>query len=70
MSIKQQLRKYYNAQGLTGEHLRKALSFDLRQVRKGPVLNIGSQQLSSRLNWDGTPQGYAYWLERACGTGK
>lgn len=70
MSIKNQLRAYYANQGLTGEHLRKALAYDLRQVRKGPILDTTKSYLSGRLHWGATPQGYNYWLYRACGTGK
>lgn len=34
MSVKQQLGDFYVKQGLTGKHLRKAMQWDMRQVRK------------------------------------
>lgn len=34
MSIKKQLSAYYDKQGLTGKHRRKAMQWDMRQVRK------------------------------------
>lgn len=34
MSVKQQLSAFYVEQGLTGKHLRKAMQWDMRQVRK------------------------------------
>lgn len=70
MSIKNTLRGYYAKQGLTGQHLRQALRHDMRSIRKADTLRTDSPVMSSRFSWGSTKEGYDYWLERACMTGK
>jgi len=70
MSIKNQLRTYYARQGLTGQHLRKALRYDMRAIQTGPQLLADATCIAGRLSWHATPQGSDYWLNRAIGNGK
>lgn len=70
MSIKGDLRTYYAKQGLTGQHLRQALRHDMRSIRKARQVRRESQEICSRFDWSSTKEGYNYWLERACKSGK
>lgn len=70
MSIKKQLAAYYNQQGLTGKHRRKAMQWDMRAVRNGDQLEPQAQRLHARLNWSTAAGGYEYWLNRSIGNGR
>lgn len=45
MSVKSELRAFYAKQGLTGQHLRKAIQWDMKQVAK--------EVQHKRLSWAG-----------------
>jgi hypothetical protein len=63
MSAKKQLSAFYTAQGLTGKHRRKAMQYDLKQVKK--LRNYcGDYQLVSLFDWHASPQGWLYWHVR------
>lgn len=73
MSIKQELRKYYAKQGLTGKHLRKALQWDMKAVTRNKRTNVNPPRgpgLLKAFGWHGTPEGSDYWCQRSLGTGK
>lgn len=70
MSIKKQLAAYYDKQGLTGKHRRKAMQHDLRIIRNSPKLSPDTAHLHARIDWSRTPGGYDYWLNRSCGNGR
>lgn len=69
MTIKKQLRAFYADQGLTGKHLRKALRYDMKAVRR----HVATQQrppcnnLQNAFGWGRTPEGAEYWAHREIG---
>lgn len=61
--VKAQLRAFYAAQGLTGKHRRKAMQYDLKQVKK--LRNYDCDyQLVCLFDWHASPQGGLYWHKR------
>lgn len=67
MSIKKQLAAYYDKQGLTGKHRRKAMQYDMKAVRENiKACRHGSRQprLSASFVFHSTPQGERYWYAR------
>lgn len=61
--VKAQLRAFYAAQGLTGKHRRKAMQYDLKQVKK--LRNHATDMsLMFLFVWSCTPQGGNYWALR------
>lgn len=72
MSIKKQLSAYYDKQGLTGKHHRKAMQHDMKAVRENIKAFHGCDSpaptsLGSAFIFDGAPEGYEYWARRAYG---
>lgn len=61
--VKAQLRAFYAAQGLTGKHRRKAMQYDLKQVKALRTHDMDSD-LMFLLLWAESPQGYSYWSSR------
>lgn len=61
--VKAQLRAFYAAQGITGKHRRKAMQYDLKQVKRLREVerDVGLLYL---LDWQASPQGVLYWLAR------
>lgn len=70
MSVKQQLRKYYDAQGLTGQHARQAIRHDLRSIRQQANSWNHNGSLMDALSWVGSREGGDYWVRRFLGYGK
>lgn len=67
MTIKQQLNKFYDKQGLTGKHRRKAMQYDMKAVRANVLRDYCgaySTRLRSSFYFVGSPQGGAYWYAR------
>lgn len=63
MNCRANLKRFYDKQGLTGQHRRRAVQYDMRALRKaGADLQAG---LWSALVWGATPQGIGYWGARA-----
>lgn len=70
MSIKQELRRYYAKQGLTGKHLRKALQWDMKVVEKAKREQRQPASTLMHLYWRVMTQPRAYyWAHRAACTG-
>lgn len=65
MTIKKQLAAYYDKQGLTGKHRRKAMQYDMKAVRENvsPCVTAPTS-LFHAFSWRNTPQGGAYWAAR------
>lgn len=61
--VKAQLREFYAAQGLQGKHRRKAMQYDLKQVKKLREFD-GDHSLASLFPWMFSPQGWHYWSRR------
>lgn len=61
--VKAQLREFYAAQGLQGKHRRKAMQYDLKQVKKLRERS-GDHRLSGLFSWVHSPQGWRYWRQR------
>ena len=76
MSIKKQLAAYYDKQGLTGKRRRKAMQWDMRQVRKEKARKMASTRWVSvnvlfDLHWGSMPnQTLYYWAKRSLCTGR
>lgn len=72
MSIKNQLRAYYAKQDLTGKHRRKAMQWDMKQVKaelKRRPLKYQPDNLMY-IHWGSMPETkHLYWANRHCGTG-
>lgn len=70
MSIKQQLSKFYDKQGLTGKHRRKAMQWDMKAARHNDnsVACNGARGYATYLMaafvWANTPEGVDYWSAR------
>lgn len=67
MTIKKQLAAYYDKQGLTGKHRRKAMQYDMKAVRANvKACRHGSYacHLMSSFFFHDTPQGGEYWHSR------
>jgi len=67
MSIKKQLSAYYDKQGLTGKHHRKAMQYDMKAVRanvRRDVYGAYTKGLQSAFYFVKSPQGHAYWNAR------
>lgn len=67
MTIKKQLAAYYDKQGLTGKHRRKAMQYDMKAVRanvKAYRYGTFSICLESSFFFCDTPQGGNYWYRR------
>lgn len=61
--VNAQLREFYAAQGVTGKHRRKAMQYDLKQIKRlrrrdgdRPIIDLFSRHHS--------PQGHVYWHDR------
>lgn len=65
-NVKAQLRAFYEKQGLTGKHRRKAMQYDMKAVRaNSDVFSAPCRTpLSHLFLWDQTPQGWLYWHVR------
>jgi hypothetical protein len=61
LSIKRELQAFYAKQGITGQHRRKAMRYDLKAVRK---YGNGASELCLSFVWSKTPQGFRYWAAR------
>lgn len=61
--VKAQLNAFYAAQGLTGKHRRKAMQYDLKQVKKLRKVPFDGS-LVGLFDWHGSPQGWLYWQNR------
>lgn len=61
--VKAQLREFYAAQGLQGKHRRKAMQYDLKQVKKLRQA-FGDWEIIALFNWNNSPQGRVYWRDR------
>ena len=76
MSIKKQLAAYYDKQGLTGKHRRKAMQWDMRQVRKEKARKMASTRWVSvnvlfDLHWGSMPNPKPlYWAHRTIASGR
>lgn len=71
--INAQLRAFYDAQGLTGQHRRRALQYDRRRIREVAIHETGqpfvpscadTDTLSCAFVWWLTKEGRGYWLAR------
>ena len=69
MSIKKQLAKFYDKQGLTGKHRRKAMQWDMKAAKANAVAFRGyayrMHSLDASFIFTGTPEGGEYWVRRA-----
>ena len=76
MAIKKQLAAYYDKQGLTGKHRRKAMQWDMRQVRKETARKCERSRFTSvavlfDLHWGSMPNPKPlYWAHRDMATGR
>lgn len=67
MSIKKQLAAYYDKQGLTGKHRRKAMQYDMKAVRanvKADRFGTHAPCLQCSFFFADSPQGGDYWYSR------
>lgn len=67
MSIKKQLSAFYDKQGLTGKHRRKAMQYDMKAVRaniKADHCGMRSNYLQASFFFMDSPQGGDYWYAR------
>lgn len=68
MSIKKQLSAYYDKQGLTGKHRRKAMQYDMKAARHNAKVFWGHSRelfyLMSSFIFMETPEGHEYWACR------
>jgi hypothetical protein len=69
-TIKKELQAYYAKQGLTGKHLRKALQYDMKAVRREGRRPYRVTSLCHAFDWIATPQGVDYWHNRWMGNGQ
>lgn len=60
--IKKQLQKFYAEQGLQGKHLRKAIQWDMKAVKRNR--SHSGKSLASAFEWGDSPEGIAYWSAR------
>lgn len=68
MGVKQELSKFYVNQGLSGKHLRKAIQYDQRSIRKQRnEYHRHAHSLTGALSWACSVEGTGYWLVRAMG---
>lgn len=75
MAIKKQLSAYYDKQGLTGKHRRKAMQWDMRQVRKEKARKLQLYGVAPSdlfgLHWGSMPRPTLYyWAKRLDATGR
>lgn len=61
--VKAQLRTFYAAQGLTGNHRRKAMQYDLKQIKKLRERDA-DWSIICLFDWHHSPQGHCYWRDR------
>lgn len=64
-NVKAQLRAFYDKQGLTGKHRRKAMHYDMKAAKRNSCYPIGKIQLGFCFVFDCVPEGGRYWYERA-----
>lgn len=79
MGVKQQLAAYYDLQGLTGKHRRKAVQYDRRSLRKqadGHTGTVGGgpdyirdehgnyRDINHAMHWEPSAEGHLYWAMR------
>ena len=72
--VNAQLRAFYDAQGLTGQHRRRALQHDRRRIREEAIRQFGSpfdpvqenahDSLMCAFVWEDAKEGRWYWLAR------
>lgn len=71
MSIKKQLAAYYDKQGLTGKHRRKAMQYDMKAVLANAIAHRGHarrlRSLSGAFIFGRSVEGHTYWARRAYG---
>lgn len=68
MSIKKQLSAYYDKQGLTGKHRRKAMQWDRKALRT--VRPFSTEDSLMSYPWKRIPPHKPhYWVRRYLGTG-
>jgi hypothetical protein len=70
MTVKTELRKYYAKQGLTGQHARQAIRYDLWSIRKQRRPHNDNSSLMDALGWNTSREGGDYWVNRFLCTGK
>lgn len=72
--INAQLRAFYDAQGLTGQHRRRALQHDRRRIREEAIAQDGRpfvpsmgeyDCLSCAFIWRDSREGQDYWCARS-----
>lgn len=65
-NAKAQLRAFYEKQGLTGKHRRKAMRYDMKAIRKNcdNFSNPKDNTVAYLFLWSQTPQGWVYWHRR------
>jgi hypothetical protein len=64
MSIKKQLQKFYAKQGLQGKHLRKAIQWDMKAVKRNRTCSGAG--LVGAFVWSESPECAPYWSARYC----
>lgn len=72
--VNAQLRAFYDAQGLTGQHRRRAIQHDRRRIREEAIRQFGRpfepahenvrDHLMCAFVWKDTREGVWYWSER------
>lgn len=71
--VNAQLRAFYDAQGLTGQHRRRAMQHDRRRIREVAIHETGqpftptmpcTDTLDCAFVWWRTKEGHGYWLAR------
>ena len=72
--VNAQLRAFYDAQGLTGQHRRRAIQHDRRRIREEAIRQFGSpfdpayenahDGLMCAFVWKDTREGTRYWSDR------
>ena len=71
MTIKKQLAAFYDKQGLTGKHRRKAMQYDMKAVRANVKAYHGYARpvhvLAAAFIFMSSPEGNQYWARRAYG---
>lgn len=71
--VNAQLRAFYDAQGLTGQHRRHAIRYDRRAIREAAIREtgepfvpstIGTDTLDCAFVWWRSKEGQPYWAAR------
>ena len=64
-NVKAQLRAFYDKQGLTGKHRRKAMQYDMKAAQRNSFRPVGGALLGFCFVFDCASEGGRYWYERA-----